>query len=121
MIIDKYKRRFNFSRFVVKYIGIRYKKMYRKIILILLAIALAVAGVWYIYSEYFRDNSSEQNMIVGGEKAPGNTNTETTRDDAKICAQVITTAKNQSTGETKDFPTPCDVPVGWEVVNEASY
>ena len=39
----------------------------------------------------------------------------------KICIQAITSAKNPSTGETKQFSTPCDVPVGWEVVNEASY
>lgn len=39
----------------------------------------------------------------------------------KICIQVVTSAKNTSTGETKDFTTPCDVPVGWEIVSEASY
>lgn len=39
----------------------------------------------------------------------------------KICIQVITSAKNPSTEETKQFPTPCDVPVGWEVISEASY
>ncbi|MEK9185786.1 MAG: hypothetical protein AAB863_03355 [Patescibacteria group bacterium] len=38
----------------------------KKIILILLAFALAVAGVWYVYTQYFRDNGGEQNMIVGG-------------------------------------------------------
>jgi len=31
-----------------------------------------------------------------------------------ICIQVITPAKNSETGECKNFPTPCDVPVGWE-------
>lgn len=30
-----------------------------------------------------------------------------------ICIQVITPAKNLSTGECKTFPTPCDVPSGW--------
>lgn len=39
----------------------------------------------------------------------------------KMCIQVITRAKNPTTGETKDFPTPCDVPIGWEVVNESSF
>lgn len=33
-----------------------------------------------------------------------------------ICVQVITKAKNPQTGEVRDFPTPCDVPNGWEVV-----
>ena len=31
-----------------------------------------------------------------------------------VCAQVITTARNPETGEVRDFPTPCDVPQGWE-------
>ncbi len=35
-------------------------------------------------------------------------------DDAvEICAQVITSAKNNETGEVRDFATPCDVPEGW--------
>lgn len=33
-----------------------------------------------------------------------------------LCIQVITRARNVETGEEKDFPTPCDVPKGWEVV-----
>ncbi len=33
------------------------------------------------------------------------------------CTQVITPAKNTSTGECKNFPTPCDVPAGWQKVN----
>ncbi len=35
----------------------------------------------------------------------------------RICIQVITPAKNEKTGECKEFPTPCDVPKGWENVN----
>ena len=31
----------------------------------------------------------------------------------KICAAVITRARNQQTGEVKDFPDPCSVPKGW--------
>lgn len=37
-----------------------------------------------------------------------------TEENQGMCAQVITHAKNISTGEEKDFPTPCDVPDGWE-------
>ncbi len=36
------------------------------------------------------------------------------KDDNKICIQVITPARNTQTGEIKEFPTPCDVPEGWE-------
>jgi hypothetical protein len=34
----------------------------------------------------------------------------------KVCAQVITPAKNPRTGECKEFPTPCDVPGNWKRV-----
>ena len=30
------------------------------------------------------------------------------------CIQVITYGKNPGTGQCKEFPTPCDVPNGWE-------
>lgn len=33
----------------------------------------------------------------------------------EMCIQVITKAKNPQTGEIRDFPTPCDIPDGWEV------
>jgi hypothetical protein len=33
-----------------------------------------------------------------------------------FCIQVITPAKNPITGECKEFPTPCDVPPGWQKV-----
>ncbi|MBI2022200.1 hypothetical protein HYS93_04985 [Candidatus Daviesbacteria bacterium] len=36
--------------------------------------------------------------------------------DNQVCIQVITPAKNPKTGECKDFPTPCDVPEGWDKV-----
>jgi hypothetical protein len=34
----------------------------------------------------------------------------------RFCIQVITPARNPQTGEVRDFPTPCDVPAGWEPV-----
>jgi len=33
------------------------------------------------------------------------------------CLQVITPAQNSSTGECKEFSTPCEVPFGWAKVN----
>lgn len=32
------------------------------------------------------------------------------------CADVRTAAKNPATQEIRDFPTPCDVPEGWETI-----
>lgn len=31
-----------------------------------------------------------------------------------VCVQIIVPARNKTTGEVKEFPTPCDIPVGWE-------
>ncbi|MBI4049702.1 MAG: hypothetical protein HY395_02730 [Candidatus Doudnabacteria bacterium] len=33
-----------------------------------------------------------------------------------ICIQIVTRAKNPQTDEELDFPTPCDVPEGWEKI-----
>lgn len=32
------------------------------------------------------------------------------------CIQVIAQAKNPQTGEMRDFPTPCDIPEGWQKI-----
>jgi hypothetical protein len=37
--------------------------------------------------------------------------------DKTVCIQVITPARNLETGEFREFPTPCDVPSGWEAVS----
>ncbi|MDA2922804.1 DUF5667 domain-containing protein [Patescibacteria group bacterium AH-259-L07] len=34
-----------------------------------------------------------------------------------LCIQVITPAKNPVTNQCREFPTPCDVPEGWEKVD----
>ena len=33
-----------------------------------------------------------------------------------VCIQMIASAKNLITGETREFPTPCDVPSWWEKI-----
>lgn len=38
------------------------------------------------------------------------------RNGGGVCIQVITRARNPQTGEVRDFPTPCDVPEGWEKI-----
>lgn len=37
-------------------------------------------------------------------------------DRSELCIQVVQKARNPQTGEVKDFPTPCDVPEGWEKI-----
>lgn len=34
-----------------------------------------------------------------------------------VCIQVITPARDTKTGECREFPTPCDIPNGWEKVS----
>lgn len=38
-------------------------------------------------------------------------------EDGTFCIQVITPARNPETGDIQEFPTPCDVPAGWEVIH----
>ena len=45
-----------------------------------------------------------------GKTLPGND------DNGQVCIQVIQKARNIQTGEIRDFPTPCDVPAGWEPI-----
>ena len=33
-----------------------------------------------------------------------------------VCPQVITLARNATTGEVGTFPTPCNIPDGWKKV-----
>lgn len=49
----------------------------------------------------------DNNMPVSGKRVSG-------EGVSGVCAQVITRARNISTGEENDFSTPCDVPIGWE-------
>ena len=44
------------------------------------------------------------------------TATSTGSADTEICIQVVTAARNPMDGEIREFPTPCDVPDGWEVI-----
>ena len=39
-------------------------------------------------------------------------------DDETVCIQVITSAKNPLTGQIQEFPTPCDIPEGWQVTSQ---
>lgn len=36
--------------------------------------------------------------------------------NGELCVQVLTDARNPETGEVATFPTPCDVPEGWDIL-----
>jgi len=40
--------------------------------------------------------------------------------DKPLCAQVITPARELNTGKCIEYPTPCDVPDGWDVVESCA-
>lgn len=70
-------------------------------VFLVLIFAVVVAGVYWIENRNDRDNRSDKdnkNNMSG------------------VCIQVVTPARNPQTGEVKEFPTPCDVPEGWEVI-----
>lgn len=55
-------------------------------------------------------------VTLGGVWFGYTTLTEKDADSDHMCAQVITDARNPETGEVREFPTPCDVPDGWDTL-----
>lgn len=79
--------------------------MHTKVMIRIAAILLSVIGVgiliWWLYT-----HKQPLRMPINGEQSN--------------CIQVITPARNPQTGETKEFPTPCEVPAGWEQVDSST-
>lgn len=73
------------------------------------ALILLAAG-WFGH-QYFGETVSE---FLN--QKPQEEITETPDEGGMVCIQVITPARNPDTGEIKEFPTPCDVPEGWEKI-----
>ena len=68
---------------------------------------LEVSGIVTENGPHVTDDRNLEPPEFGGEFGGGG---------GTVCAQVITPAMNPSTKECKEFPTPCDVPEGWEKV-----
>ncbi|OGZ33265.1 MAG: hypothetical protein A2174_03195 [Candidatus Portnoybacteria bacterium RBG_13_41_18] len=73
-----------------------------KILIIVVIVVLVGGGVYW----WKKDAINK----LFGEKNP----------EGEICIHVITPAKNLTTGECREFPTPCDVPDDWEKVEKCS-
>lgn len=69
----------------------------RKFLTYTAVVAIALIGGFYAFNSY----------IYHEKKADS---------EGKMCAQVLTDARDPSTGHVETFPTPCDVPDGWEVL-----
>ncbi len=68
-------------------------------VLLLIVIVAAAVGAWWLWPMAEVPNIAPAPEI-----------------EAELCAQVITPARNPASGEIREFPTPCDVPEGWEEV-----
>lgn len=82
-----------------KYNNFTAKKISVKLLIVILVLLLSGFSFW----------RTNENISIGSNSSK----------DQVFCIQVITKAKNPKTGEIRDFPTPCDVPDGWEkIMNE---
>lgn len=65
-------------------------------------------------------NDFEQSETIKPVIIPENKQNNNPDSEKKVCIQVITPAKNLETGEVQDFPTPCDVPEGWKIIDSSN-
>lgn len=63
----------------------------------------------------FPENSPSPFPKSGSSIRPGKPQNNNKPKDG-VCIQVVTTAVNKQTLELRQFPTPCDVPEGWEIL-----
>ncbi|MCC7356795.1 MAG: hypothetical protein IT410_04275 [Candidatus Doudnabacteria bacterium] len=92
----------------------------------IIAILIGLGIAYFVSQPNGNNGSVEVRTIKTGqevEKIQPDRNTpskpaeEVTSDD-EFCIQVITPARNPQTGDTEDFPSPCDVPEGWELIRK---
>ncbi len=80
--------------------------------LVVILVCVIIAGLlWYAWSEGYIAK-----FIPAPENSDALQESPAEEDGAMVCAQVITSAINPETKEIREFPTPCDVPEGWEVI-----
>jgi hypothetical protein len=67
------------------------------------------ALIFVIYDwQYGKQSASNPDLRIGG----GN---------GQVCVQMMQSAKNNRTGEIREFATPCDVPEGWTRIGPVTY
>lgn len=77
------------------------------IIVLLIGIIVAFA-YWIIPSFFTPKTATEEQARTDGDDRDG--------EEGVVCIQVITPARNPDTGDIREFSTPCDVPEGWETI-----
>ena len=73
-------------------------------------IMVALVAAYFIF---FPSLSNTANQLPQPDSIPEFTQE---KQEEEFCIQVVTPARNPSTKEIVEFPTPCDVPEGWEPV-----
>jgi len=82
--------------------------------LIIVAVVFLIIG-WFGH-QFFGDALTQALKNIPAQLET-KTNEEPKKEDTgTMCAQVVTPARNPKTGDIKEFPTPCDVPEGWVVI-----
>lgn len=66
---------------------------------VLIVVIIAAVALWIAF--FVKDKDWEKDAWERGNRGG-------------ICVQVITPATDLETGECMEFPTPCEVPYGWE-------
>ncbi|MBI2405498.1 hypothetical protein HYV21_00380 [Candidatus Microgenomates bacterium] len=106
-------------------------------ILAIILLAVAVVGGYFLYQQQIKPNQTactQEAKICPDGSAVGRvgpncefaecptpqTPQPSPNKSPTVCIQVITPAKNQQTGECKEFPTPCDVPTGWQTIQSCN-
>jgi predicted secreted protein len=85
-------------------------------------IAVAV-GLAYLLAPHLLRTKTEEDTVTLGTNAnqkpapTGKSPQAPKQNETPLCAQVITRAKDPASGTVHDFPTPCDVPVGWHIIS----
>jgi len=81
------------------------------LILNLILLGVIIFGGYKLWRVYNPVMSEEGGEIVN---SGGEINAPVPEEEGEVCIQIIAYAANPETGECEEFPTPCDVPEGWE-------
>jgi hypothetical protein len=82
----------------------------------LLIIALVLALVAYALWQGAKDGALLPGNTPSANEQGQTVPAQDEQDDMTVCIQVITPARDPKTGTITEFPTPCDVPDGWEII-----
>lgn len=85
-----------------------------KLMVGILIAAFFFAAGWFAHEHHDQLFSFFENRDV--ELVSGDEASQEVDEGGTLCAQVITPAINPETKEIREFPTPCDVPEGWDVI-----